>query len=446
MTNVRSTARGWAGLLAAALVVSAAAACRGRETPAAEALPHPAVKPGVEVFLERYAGLVQGKNVGLITNPTGVDRALKSDVDLFLSRPDIKLKALYGPEHGAHVGVQAGETVAYDIDKNYGLPVFSLYRPDAGAAAKAPKDPDARMRFLDTMEAGKTLEDEMLRGIDVMIYDMQDVGTRVYTYISTMAYAMEACARNGIPFIVLDRPNPIGGTEAEGPILEYPEFASFIGVFPIPLRHGLTTGELAMLFNARFLETKVKLTVVPMDNWTRGESFDETGLPWVMPSPNMPTLETAIVYPGQVMIEGTNVSEGRGTTRPFELFGAPWIDGYVLAKALNALAIPGVAFREASFTPTFSKSKGELCQGCQLHVLDRGAYRPVETALEVVKTIRDAYPEKFVFDAHYFDRVMGTAKIREALEAGRPVKDIVASWQSGLKEFAESRKPYLLYK
>ncbi len=445
MPNVRTTTRGWAGLLAAALVVTAAAACGGREAPAAGAIPHPAVKPGVEVVLERDTGLVEGKNVGLITNPTGVDRLLKSDVELFLSRPEIKLKALYGPEHGANVGVQAGETVSYYIDKNYGLPVFSLYRPDAGAAAKAPKDPDARMRFLDTMEAGKTLEDEMLRGIDVMLYDMQDVGTRVYTYISTMAYAMEACARNGVPFIVLDRPNPIGGA-AEGPILEYPEFASFIGVFPIPLRHGLTTGELAMLFNAKFLEDKVKLTVVPMDNWTRDEYYDESRLPWVIPSPNMPTLDTAVVYPGQVMIEGTSVSEGRGTTRPFELFGAPWIDGYALAKSLNALAIPGVAFREASFTPTFSKYQGELCGGCQIHVLDRGAYRPVETALSVVKAIRDAYPEKFKFDAHYFDRVMGTSKVREALEAGRPVKEIVASWQAGLKEFAESRRPYLLYK
>ena len=431
----------------AVLLLVFAAACRPGEKGRVgrEAQIRPPVKPGIEVFLEKYAGLVKGKKVGLITNPSGVDSMLRSDLDLFASRPDFKLAALFGPEHGTHVSVQAGETVSYYADSRYGIPVFSLYRPDGRPASAAPKDRDAEMRSFDTRDEGKRPLPEMLAGIEVMVFDMQDVGTRVYTYIATMAYAMQACAADNIPFIVLDRPNPVGGRATEGPILEYPAHVSFIGVYPIPLRHGMTVGELAMLFNARFLETKVQLTVIPVENWTRGEWYDDTGLPWVMPSPNMPTIDTATVYPGQVMLEGTNVSEGRGTTRPFELFGAPWIDGFKLSRALDALALPGVVFREAAFTPTFSKFQGEPCGGCQLHVRDRNAYRPVETTLAVIKTIREMYPDKFLFHADYFDQVMGTAMVREALEGGRTVKDIVAGWQPGLRAFDKLRKSYLLY-
>ena len=429
----------------AVLILSLFSACRSRDREAAETEvpPRPPVKLGVEIFLERYAGLVKGKTVGLITNPTGTDSMLRSDADLFAVRPDFKLAALFGPEHGAQVSVQAGETVSYYVDSRYGIPVFSLYRPDSRPASVAPKDRDAEMRSFDTRDDGKRLLPEMLRGVEVMIFDMQDVGTRVYTYVNTMAYALEACAELGIPFIVLDRPNPIGGTAMEGPVLD-PAFASFIGVFPVPLRHGMTAGELALMFNEA-LSKKADLTVIAMDGWPREAYFDDTSLPWVIPSPNMPTLDTATVYPGQVMLEGTNVSEGRGTTRPFELFGAPWIDGAALSRALNSLGLPGVVFREASFTPMFSKFQGERCGGCQLHVLDRTAFHPVETSLHIVKTVRDLYPDKFQFHSDYFDKVMGTSKLRLDLESGRPVQDIVTGWQGELRRFAEARRPYLLY-
>lgn len=445
-TEIRRLGRtAGAAWLAALLLVSSSACKSGGNEQAQDLGPARRVKLGVEVFLERYTGLVKGKKVGLITNPSGVDSSLRSDVELFMSRPGVKLAALYGPEHGAHVGAQAGETVSFYIDGNYGIPVYSLYREAGRIASGLLKDRDAYMRSLDTEREGKTLDQDMVQGVDLMIFDMQDVGTRVYTYVSTMALALETCAEKAIPFIVLDRPNPIGGTAIEGPVLD-PAFASFIGVFPIPLRHGMTVGELALLFNDKFLTKKADLTVIAMEGWQRAWDYDATSLPWVLPSPNMPTPDTATVYPGQVMLEGTNVSEGRGTTKPFELFGAPWIDGHALSAKLNALGLPGVAFREAWFTPAFSKFTGERCGGCQVHVLDRNAYRPVETSLRVVKTIREMYPAQFKFHPDYFDKVMGTSRTREALEAGRPVAEIAAGWESGLREFETLRKPYLLYK
>jgi uncharacterized protein YbbC (DUF1343 family) len=307
------------------------------------------------------------------------------------------------------------------------------------------KDIDKYMRSFDTTGAGKIPEGAMIQDVDVLVFDIQDVGTRVYTYIATMAYAMQACAQSDIEFIVLDRPNPINGVNLEGPILEYPEFSSFVGLYPIPLRHGMTAGELALMFNQKFLEKKAKLTVVPIKGWKRTMWFDDTRLPWVIPSPNMPTLETAIVYPGQVLLEGTNVSEGRGTTKPFELFGAPWIDGYELVRHLRALGLDGVGFREAWFTPSFSKYAGENCGGAQVHVTNRHVFRPLATSLHIIKTIRDLYPEKFSFHPDYFDRIMGNSRVREAIERNASVEEILASFEDGLKEFAEERKPYLLY-
>ncbi|MEI9961821.1 MAG: DUF1343 domain-containing protein [Limisphaerales bacterium] len=286
----------------------------------------------------------------------------------------------------------------------------------------------------------------MMQSVDVMVFDLQDVGTRVYTYIATMAYAMQAAAEANIPFIVLDRPNPINGVAMEGPILEYPKYSSFIGLYAIPLRHGMTAGELAQLFNAKFLTNKVNLTVVPMENWTRNEWFDETSLPWVLPSPNLPTPESATVYPGQVIFEGTNLSEGRGTTKPFELFGAPWIDGFVLTKKLNELNLPGVKFREVSFTPTFSKFKGEQCGGCQLHVTDRATYQSIATTLAILSVVKQIYGDKLELHASYFDKVLGTSSVRAALERGEPVEKIVAGFKPGLDEFAKLRKPFLLYR
>jgi uncharacterized protein YbbC (DUF1343 family) len=307
------------------------------------------------------------------------------------------------------------------------------------------KNIDEYMRSFDTKSEGKAPEGAMVRGIDVMIYDIQDVGTRVYTYIATMALAMQACAENGIDFIVLDRPAPLNGLDVEGPMLEYPAFSSYVGLYPIPERYGMTMGELALMFNAQFLPKKAKLTVIPMEGWKRTMWFDETSLPWIIPSPNMPTLDTAVVYPGLVSFEGTNVSEGRGTTRPFELFGAPWIDGHALAAKLNELGLPGAAFREAWFTPIFSKFQGQLCGGCQVHVTDRSVFRSFETVLLIIKTVRAMYPDRFEFHKDYFDKVMGTSRVREALEAGTEVRTIIEGLGPGLSAFLELRKPYLLY-
>lgn len=403
------------------------------------------VKLGVEVFLEEHLDLVKGKRVGLITNPTGVDSQLQSTIELFYRNPDINLVALYGPEHGVRGNAQAGEYVPFYVDQKYSVPVFSLYGQSKKPVPGMIKNIDQYMRTFDTKIEGKIPEDSMIGSLDIMIFDIQDVGTRIYTYIATMAYCMEACAQNNIKFIVLDRPNPINGRDLEGPILEYPEYSSFVGLYPISVRHGMTAGELSKLFNDKFLQKKVHLTVIPMEGWERQMWHDETSLPWVIPSPNMPSLQTATVYPGQVFLEGTNISEGRGTTKPFEFFGAPWIDGYELTKKLNALCLPGIAFREAWFTPTFSKYKGELCGGAQIHIMDRNLYKPFDSTLHIIKTVMDLYPDEFSFHEEYFDKIMGTSKIREALKKGDKVEDIIKAYQRELNNFSELRKPYLLY-
>jgi uncharacterized protein YbbC (DUF1343 family) len=405
------------------------------------------VKLGAEVFLESRLDLVKGKRVGLITNPTGVDSRLRSLVDLLKEAKGVRLVALYGPEHGVRGDAQAGACVPFYYDEKFRLPVFSLYgqslKPDPGML----KNIDSYMRTFDTDSsgAGKTPEKGMIQDVDVLIFDIQEVGTRVYTYIATMAYAMQAAAESGLDFIVLDRPNPIDGTDMEGPVLDYPKQSSFVGLYPIPQRYGMTMGELARLFNEEFLKKRANLTVVPMRGWRRTMWFDDTGLTWVIPSPNMPTLETATVYPGQVLLEGTNLSEGRGTTRPFELCGAPWIDGHELARRLNALGLAGVSFREAWFTPSFSKFTGELCGGVQVHIADRGLYRPFAAALHLIKLVREMYPEKFLFHADYFDKVAGTSRVREGLERGAGVEEIVGASEEGLRRFAELRRKYLLY-
>ena len=381
-------------------------------------------KLGVDVLFDILLDLIRGKRVGLITNPTGVDSKLDSVIELFRAHPEVKLVALYGPEHGVRGNQQAGDSVAYYFDEALQLPVFSLYsQTNRALAIPSP--------------AGATVE--------VMVFDLQDAGARPYTYLATLAHALEGCAAARIPMVVLDRPNPVNGITLEGPMLEYPAFSSTVGVYPIPLRHGMTIGELARLFNDRFVKTKADLTVVPMENWRREEWYDETGLPWVMSSPNLPTLDTATVYPGQVLLEGTSLSEGRGTTRPFEIFGAPWVDGYVLARKLNDLHLPGVKFREAWFTPTFSKFSGKLCGGCQLHVTDRNAYRAVTTTLAELAMVKQLYGNKLEFQASLFDKLAGTAKVREALARGDPADAITAGFQPGLDDFRKLRAPYLLY-
>ncbi|PCD08363.1 hypothetical protein CMV16_08625 [Peribacillus simplex] len=379
------------------------------------------VIPGIEVLLKEEKNVLSGKKVGLITNPTGIDSKLTSIVDLLHDDPDINLTALFGPEHGVRGDAQAGASVEYYIDEKTGLPVYSLY--------------------------GKTKKPtpEMLKDVEVLVFDIQDVGTRYYTYIYTMAYAMEAAKENDIPFIVLDRPNPQGGESVDGPVLE-PEFSSFVGLYPIPLKHGMTVGELATLFNKEF-KIGADLKVIKMKGWKRDMDFDDTGLPFVLPSPNMPTVSTTFVYPATGLIEGTNVSEGRGTTKPFELIGAPYINSDELAGKLNALRLPGVKFRAASFTPTFSKHAGKLSHGVEIYITDREEFKAVPTGLYIIKTIQDLYPGDFEFlAANNFNLLIGNGWIMSRIKEGSTVNEILKEYQVKQDAFKKVRKNYLLYK
>nr|WP_307273088.1 DUF1343 domain-containing protein [Peribacillus sp. V2I11] len=379
------------------------------------------VSPGIEVLLKEEKNVLSGKKVGLITNPTGIDSKLTSIVDLLNDDPDINLTALFGPEHGVRGDAQAGASVEYYIDEKTGLPVYSLY--------------------------GKTKKPtpEMLKDVEVLVFDIQDVGTRYYTYIYTMAYAMEAAKENDIPFIVLDRPNPQGGESVDGPVLE-PEFSSFVGLYPIPLKHGMTVGELATLFNKEF-KIGADLKVIKMKGWKRDMDYDDTGLPFVLPSPNMPTVSTTFVYPATGLIEGTNVSEGRGTTKPFELIGAPYINSDELAGKLNALRLPGVKFRAASFTPTFSKHAGKLSHGVEIYITDREEFKAVPTGLHIIKTIQDLYPGDFEFlAANNFNLLIGNGWIMSRIEEGSSVNEIMKEYQVKQDAFKKLRKNYLLYK
>ncbi|MCZ0872632.1 DUF1343 domain-containing protein [Peribacillus sp. AS_2] len=379
------------------------------------------VNPGIEVLLKEEKNVLSGKKVGLITNPTGIDSNLASIVDLLHDDPDIHLTALFGPEHGVRGDAQAGASVEYYIDEKTGLPVYSLY--------------------------GKTKKPtpEMLKDVEVLVFDIQDVGTRYYTYIYTMAYAMEAAKENDIPFIVLDRPNPQGGESVDGPVLE-PEFSSFVGLYPIPLKHGMTVGELATLFNKEF-KIGADLKVIKMKGWKRDMDYDDTGLPFVLPSPNMPTVSTTFVYPATGLIEGTNVSEGRGTTKPFELIGAPYINGDELAGKLNALRLPGVKFRAASFTPTFSKHAGKLSHGVEIYITDREQFKAVPTGLHIIKTIQDLYPGDFEFlAANNFNLLIGNGWIMSRIKEGSTVNEILKEYQVKQDAFKKVRKNYLLYK
>ncbi|PGS54192.1 exo-beta-N-acetylmuramidase NamZ domain-containing protein [Bacillus sp. AFS041924] len=377
---------------------------------------------GVDVLLHEQKDLIKGKRVGLVTNPTGVDKDLHSIVDLFAHDSDFKLTALYGPEHGVRGDAQAGAYVDFYTDSETGLPVYSLY--------------------------GKTQKPtpEMLKDVDVLVFDIQDVGTRFYTYIYTMAYLLEAAKENGKKVIVLDRPNPIGGTQVEGPVLDASKYSSFIGKYAIPLRHGMTVGELANLFNTEF-RIGADLTVVKMKGWKRDMYYDDTPLQFIMPSPNMPTLDTAVVYPGAGLFESTNLSEGRGTTRPFELIGAPYIDGTKLANALNNQNLPGVTFRATSFSPTFSKHMNLFINGVQIHVTDREKFNSVKTGLVMIKTIHDMYPNDFQFiNGNNFELHIGIESVRQDLLNGISVDEIEKKWQPELKKFMKTREKYLLYK
>ncbi len=409
---------GW--LVAALLALSACPALAAAPPVTQPARSTPAFQTGIEVLLHDRLDLIRGKGIGLITNPTGVNDELVSDVDLLAHTPGVHLVALFGPEHGIRGAHQAGASVGSNRDPVTGVPVYSLY--------------------------GKTREPTpaMLKGVDVLVFDIQAVGARFYTYLYTMADAMKAAVSAHIPIIVLDRPDPIGGIKVQGPVLD-PKYASFVGKYQIALRYGMTIGELAELFNAQF-HIGANLTVVKMRGWTRSMYYDNTSLQFVMPSPNMPTETTALVYPGMGLVEGTNVSEGRGTTRPFELTGAPWIDADKLARALNGKHLPGVRFRPVHFTPTFSKYKGKPCNGVQVHVMDRHTFNPVVVGLTVIETIHNLYPQQFAFKQSHFDHLIGNDWVRQDIEKGVPVSQMQKRWQKGLLRFKKVRQKYLLYK
>ena len=371
------------------------------------------------MLLSEQLHLIRGKRVGLITNHSGVNRKLRHDIDLLASAPGVKLTTLFSPEHGIRGATQAGEKVRSAIDAKTSVPIHSLY--------------------------GETTRPtpEMLKDVDVLVYDIQDIGSRFYTYISTLGECMQAAAERETPLIVLDRPNPLGGDTLEGPLLD-PAFRSFVGAFAIPVRYGLTPGELAGWIKTN-LKLDLELSIVKMKHWTRGLWYEETNLIWVPPSPNIPTMASAMVYPGMCLIEGTNLSEGRGTTTPFEIVGAPWVDGIKLAERLNAQKLAGVLFRPVAFTPTLSKFSGEACQGVQLHVADRKSFRALLTALLIIEDIRRNYPEQFQFKSAHFDRLVGSDAVRKAMERDEPASDIVATWQKDLKEFEAARRKFLLY-
>ena len=381
------------------------------------------VSPGLEQLLDHHLNLVKGRRVGLITNASGILPDL-TDARTALQAAGAHVVALFSPEHGLHAAAPDGTTVPSEREAN-GLPIYSLY-----GATRRPTP-------------------EMLAGLDVLLFDIQDIGARFYTYTWTMSLALEAAAEVGLSFIVLDRPNPIGGEIVEGPVLE-PAYASFLGRYPLPIRHGLTIGEIARWLDGT-LNLEADLTVIPMKNWRREMFFDDTGLPWVPPSPAMPWPATALVYPGTCLIEGTNLSEGRGTALPFHLVGAPWIVGRRLAGVLNRLDLPGIHFRPVVFQPAAQKWAAQRCSGVQLHVTGRRAFRPVAVGLHLLATVQALYPDEFAWrrsseegERPHIDLLTGTDKVRRALDGGVSVADLVASWADELDQFARVCRPYIL--
>jgi len=395
----------------AALLVAATVACA--------AAPTRSLRPGVEVFVERPPALVRGKRVGLITNQSGIDRQRRSTIDLLRSLPDLTLVALYSPEHGIR-GV-AETRVASTVDEKTGLPVHSLY----GDTDKPTP--------------------QMLEGIDVLVYDIQDLGVRQYTFESTLALAMQAAAEKGIPIVVLDRPNPVTGTILEGNILE-PAYQSFVGIYPILSRHGMTVGELAKMYNAE-QRIGADLTVVPVEGWRRDMWWDETGLPWVNPSPNIRRLEAAIHYPGTVFFEATNVSEGRGTDFPFEQVGAPWLRNTEVVAAMNAMDLPGIRFQAVEFptAETARKYPGQVLKGVRFTLTDRAAYRPLATSLVMIDLIRRLHPDQFQWAGATLERHGGSARLRQAIEGGT-LAELLREWEGDQATFRKKRAPYLIYR
>ena len=382
---------------------------------------------GSERLLE--SGTLAGRRVGIVCNPASIDGEFRHVADRLAADTRVRLAALFGPQHGFRSDVQENmiET-GHGRDEIRRVPVYSLYSET--------REPTA----------------EMLRDIDVLVVDLQDVGTRIYTYIYTMANCLLAGRRHGVKVVVCDRPNPIGGVAVEGPMLER-GFESFVGLYPIPMRHGMTIGELARLCNEHF-GIGADLEVVAMEGWHRRMYSDQTDLPWVLPSPNIPTVDTTVVYPGTVLFEGTNVSEGRGTTRPFELVGAPWVSAERFADAMNRLQLPGVHFRPAVFEPTFHKHAKTSCGGCQIHVVDRQLFRAVETGVALVGAFRAADKSRFEWRQPPYeyeqvkppiDILAGSADLREQIDAGVPAQEIARTWETGVARFMNVREQFLTY-
>jgi uncharacterized protein YbbC (DUF1343 family) len=386
------------------------------------------VRSGLERLLAR-PGRLRGRRLGLVANPTSVTGDLTHAVAALHGSRAFRLEALFGPEHGIWANAQDLVEVDDSRDPRTGLPVHSLY-----GKMRVPTRP-------------------MLAGLDAVLFDVQDVGSRYYTFAYTMLHLLEACAAAGVTVVVLDRPNPLGGQVVDGNVLD-PDYRSFVGLHPLAVRHGLTVGELALVFRAE-LRLDVDLQVVRMQGWRRRMHFEETGLPWVLPSPNMPTVDTAFVYPGGCLIEGTNLSEGRGTTRPFELVGAPWLDPWALARDLERERLPGVRFRPVFFTPTFQKHAGRVCGGVQVHVLDRARFPAFLTYLLLVHHARRQDAKRFAWrDPPYeyelvrrpFDILCGTDRVRRAIEDGVSPRTLQPAWRREAAAFRRRRAAHLLYK
>jgi len=394
------------------------------------------VLSGLEVLANDGFKMLAGQRVGLMTNPSAVDRQLNSAYRIFAAAPEVNLTALFAPEHGFAGAAPDAEQIATGTDPRTGLPVFSLYgdtyRPTAA----------------------------MLQAVDVLVCDIQDIGVRYYTYTWTVSHILEAAGEHGARVVILDRPNPLGGAAIDGPVLE-PAMASFVGRFPVPVRHGMTLGELAGMINATWNPAPADLAVVPCTGWRRDMAWDQTGLPWVSPSPNMPTLSTLHHYPGACLVEGTQLSEGRGTALPFEIVGAPWIDSLALADRLNGeawAAERGARFRPHTFQPFHSKWAGQVCHGVQVHITDPARWRPIHVWLGVIITLRAEYPGHFAWlpehpdtGVQHFDRLIGSPGVRQQIEAGvaanQPpgalLADITTGWDEDCRAFAEARRPFL---
>ena len=389
------------------------------------------MKTGLDLLMQNPGKHLGKGRTGIVANPTTINKELDHAIDLLAEHPDVNLKILFGPEHGVRAAAQDMIGVGDDHDSKTGLPVVSLYGKTFESLSPSP---------------------EQMQELDTLVFDIQDVGSRYYTYAATMALCMKAAVPHGVKIVVLDRPNPIGGSQVEGGGLT-PGLENFCALYPVPQRHGMTVGELANLYNNTF-EIGCELEVIACEGWKRNQYYDEVDYPWVMPSPNMPTLDTAIVYPGMCLLEGTQLSEARGTTRPFELVGAPYVDGYALRDKLLKLDLPGIGFRPTMFEPTFHKFKEESCGGIQLHVTDRQAFEPYKTGLAVIWAIKQLWPEDYKWregvyefrdDEPAIDLLTGFAKVREAIDAGQSFDTVLEHAFQGTEQYDGGRDAALIY-